>query len=157
MTDASTVDVITLHPGDVVIGLRGQQLQTLLGSCVAVVLTDPRRTVGAMCHIVHARPATKAGRPSGSHADMALQMMVDLLQVRGIVASKCDAYVYGGGNMFPNLVQGAGIGGQNVHWVLRALEVMRVNILSVDAGGAVYRKLSWVVGPDAPQAVAVQL
>ena len=37
----------TLHPGDVVCAERGDRMETLLGSCVAVVLTDPRRTVGA--------------------------------------------------------------------------------------------------------------
>ena len=51
-----------LAPGDVAIGTRGDRFETLLGSCVAIVLTDPRRTVGAMCHIVHAMPA-----PAGRH------------------------------------------------------------------------------------------
>jgi chemotaxis protein CheD len=46
--------IYTLHPGDVACGERGDRLETLLGSCVAIILTDPRRTIGAMCHIVHA-------------------------------------------------------------------------------------------------------
>jgi chemotaxis protein CheD len=37
--------VRTLLPGDVAVGARGMRLETLLGSCVAIVLTDPRRTV----------------------------------------------------------------------------------------------------------------
>ena len=37
-----------LNPGDVAVGQRGDRLETLLGSCVAIVLTDPRRTIGAM-------------------------------------------------------------------------------------------------------------
>jgi chemotaxis protein CheD len=41
MMPATLDGVTTLHPGDVVLGLRGDRLQTLLGSCVAVVLTDP--------------------------------------------------------------------------------------------------------------------
>ena len=52
--------VHTLHPGDLAFATRGERLDTLLGSCVAIVLTDPRRTVGVMCHIVHARPAQRA-------------------------------------------------------------------------------------------------
>ena len=47
------VGPLELMPGDVAIGQAGDQFKTLLGSCVSVVLTDPRRTVGAMCHIVH--------------------------------------------------------------------------------------------------------
>ena len=60
-----------LHPGGVACGERGERFETLLGSCVAIVLTDPRRTVGAMCHIVHAMPAPagrhrRVGRPTPS-------------------------------------------------------------------------------------------
>jgi chemotaxis protein CheD len=157
MMAVTTDSVTTLHPGDVVLGVRGEHLHTLLGSCVAVVLTDPRRTLGVMCHIVHARPALNAHAGSAAHADVALQTMADLLQARGIVASMCDAYVYGGGNMFPHLVPGPGVGDKNVLQVLSTLSVLGIRVLSVDTGGAVYRQLRWTVGPNAPQTVAVPL
>jgi chemotaxis protein CheD len=147
----------TLHPGDVVMGARGDRLQTLLGSCVAVVLTDPRRTLGVMCHIVHARPALHRPDASTAYADVALQTMINLLQTRGIVASRCQAYVYGGGHMFPHLMPGASVGDNNVNWVRQALDDMGVRLLKVDTGGAVYRQLRWTVGPEAPKTVAVPL
>lgn len=152
-----TLRVITLHPGDVVLGERGDCLVTLLGSCVAIVLTDPRRTVGVMCHIVHARPALSAQDRSGAYADVALHTMGKLLQSRGLAASMCEAYVYGGGNMFPQIVTGASVGGGNAQWALDALARLGVKVLSVDVGGAVYRQLRWTVGPAAPQIVAVPL
>ena len=62
-----------LHPGDVACGERGERFETLLGSCVAIVLTDPRRTVGAMCHIVHAMPAPADRLDEASYADVALR------------------------------------------------------------------------------------
>jgi len=155
---AATADgVIVLHPGDVAIGTRGEKFQTLLGSCVAVVLTDPRRTLGVMCHIVHASPALHLCHKPTAHADVAMQTMTDLLACRGIVASMCEAYVYGGGNMFPNIVSGPGVGDKNVQWVLDALTSRGIRVLSVDTGGAFYRQLRWTVGPDAPQTVAVSL
>ena len=80
---------------------RGDRMETLLGSCVAIVLTDPRRTVGAMCHVVHARPAPQAGSQPRRLADAALAPMYALLRARGITPRLCEAYVYGGGNMFP--------------------------------------------------------
>lgn len=64
-TRSATSSVHTLHPGDVVCAERGDRLETLLGSCVAIVLTDPRRTIGAMCHIVHCSRAL-AGAPETS-------------------------------------------------------------------------------------------
>ena len=66
-----------LHPGGVACGERGERFETLLGSCVAIVLTDPRRTVGAMCHIVHAMPA-----PAGRHDDATYENYFDHLARR---------------------------------------------------------------------------
>jgi len=103
----------TLHPGDVALGLEGDRLETLLGSCVAIVITDPRRTVGVMCHIVHSRPAPSTALATAAYADVALATMVDLLQQRGITARLCEAYVYGGGNMFPQLEQGSSVADDN--------------------------------------------
>ncbi|MEI7447926.1 MAG: hypothetical protein WCK28_23765, partial [Burkholderiales bacterium] len=44
---------LVLHPGDVACVDRGARLATLLGSCVSILLADPRRSIGAMCHYVH--------------------------------------------------------------------------------------------------------
>ncbi|WP_338416391.1 chemotaxis protein CheD [uncultured Sphaerotilus sp.] len=157
MTAQHVRRVVTLHPGDVALGLRGDRLETLLGSCVAIVLTDPRRTVGTMCHIVTSRPATTMRTASGAQADVALQTMERLLQSRGFVAARCEAYVFGGGNMFPGLVSGPSVGDANVQWAERALAELGTRVLSVDVGGHVYRRLRWTVGPQAPQVEAVPL
>ncbi len=149
--------VATLHPGDVVLGRRGQRMQTLLGSCVSVVLTDPRRTLGVMCHIVHARSGHHPDQATTAYANVALDTMEDMLREHGLVASMCEAFVYGGGNMFPDLVPGVSVGDRNVTEVLDALQDRGIRVLSVETGGAVYRNLCWTVGPEAPQTVAVPL
>jgi chemotaxis protein CheD len=140
----------TLHPGDVASGTRGDRFDTLLGSCVAVVLTDPRRTVGAMCHIVHARTGPRSPR-NGSFGDEALRLMHTQLRTLGVVPQCCVAFVYGGGNMFPGLVTGDGhVGSANARWVLDALAADGVQVLHADLGGTSYRRLSWTVGPADP-------
>ena len=149
----TTAVTTTLHPGDVALGLRGDRLETLLGSCVAIVITDPRRTVGVMCHIVHSRPPSSAALATGAYAEVALDTMVSLLQQRGITARLCEAYVYGGGNMFPNLEQGPSVGDDNADWALGALTTLGISVLAADVGGAAYRRLSWTVGRGAPQVV----
>ena len=141
-----------LHPGDVACGDRGDRLETLLGSCVAIVLTDPRRTVGAMCHIVHTRPALPGqGDADTAGGEAALAAMFSLLQARGIVAQLCHAWVYGGGNMFPALVSEGHVGEGNVRWVFAALRAAGISVINHGVGGTVYRRLSWTVGPDEPQ------
>jgi chemotaxis protein CheD len=146
-----------LHPGDVACGLRGDHFETLLGSCVAVVLTDPRRTVGAMCHIVHAGDGrTNAARDS-SFGDAAFDLMYSLVRKRGIEPRLCEAYVYGGGNMFPGLFPEGHVGLNNARWTLDALMHGGVRVLHQDLGGNRYRKLSWNVGAEAPRVTAVAI
>lgn len=147
--------VRVLHPGDVALAERGERLETLLGSCVAIVLTDPRRTLGAMCHIVHSKPATAGAVASAAYADVALDRMYTLLRSRGIEPTLCEAYVYGGGNMFPALFSQGHVGDDNAQWALDALAQDGVRVLFHDLGGNTYRRLSWVVGPDLPQVTAV--
>jgi chemotaxis protein CheD len=139
----------TLHPGDVACGTRGDRFVTLLGSCVAVVLTDPRRTVGVMCHIVHSTTGDSTPRDS-AWGDVALDLMYEMLRKRGIEPRLCEAYVYGGGNMFPGIFSGGHVGANNARWTLEALALDGVRVLHHDLGGTAYRKLSWTVGPDAP-------
>lgn len=145
----------TLHPGGVVCAGRGERLETLLGSCVAVVLTDRARTVGAMCHIVHSRPAVnRDGVPTAS-ADAAIDAMYDLLMRRSLSPRLCCAFVYGGGNMFPTLFTHRHVGENNGRHVLERLSADGVQVLLQDLGGNTYRRLSWTVGPAMPQVTAI--
>jgi chemotaxis protein CheD len=147
--------VHVLHPGDVVCGDSGDRLETLLGSCVSIILTDPRRSIGIMCHIVHARPAPQAAQANTAFADVALDTMYGMLQGRGITPALCEAYVYGGGDMFPELIQPSRVGEANARWALDALAEDGVRLLFQDVGGRSYRRLSWTIGHDAPQVIAV--
>ena len=155
MTTACEAIVHTLMPGDLVCADRGERLETLLGSCVAIVLTDRHRTVGAMCHIVHANPASTTCERPGAHAGHAVNTLYAMLQARGFSPKLCDAYVYGGGNMFPSLVAGPHIGEKNGLCVLARLEQDGVRVVHQDLGGSAYRRLSWTVGPFPPLVDAV--
>ena len=154
----------TLHPGDVVCADRGERMDTLLGSCVAIILTDPRRTVGAMCHIVHSGPTTRRVEPvfrnerrvgDAVHAEVALAAMYRLLNARGIDPRQCEAYVFGGGNLFPGLVTESHVGEVNSRWAIEVLAGEGIVVLDSDLGGRAYRKLSWVVGAQHPNVITV--
>lgn len=152
-------DTVTLHPGDVRCVDRGGRMETLLGSCVALVFTDPRRTVGAMCHVVHAKPPAAGVHASTAHGDAALLQMSALLRARGIEPRLCQAWVVGGGNMFPHLVGGAAtegnVGAANALWALDRLQALGVELLGQDLGGNGYRRLGWTVGDGEPQITTV--
>jgi chemotaxis protein CheD len=145
-----------LNPGDVAVATRGERLETLLGSCVAVLLNDPRGTVGAMCHIVHACEPPAAAPADTHHARPALMAMARQLQGLGLVARLCRARVYGGANMFPQRYAGGHIGATNVQRVLALLAEAGIAAQAESVGGNGYRKLSWVVGSGEPQCVVVE-
>lgn len=147
----------TLHPGDVALGQRGDRLETLLGSCVAIILTDPRRTLGAMCHIVHASEGTGPQKDSTAHASNAMLAMYRQLLDRGINPRMCEAYVYGGGNMFPTVFPQAHVGETNARWVMKALADEGIPVVDHDLGGASYRRLGWTVGNNLPEVITVQV
>ncbi|MCW5667600.1 MAG: chemotaxis protein CheD [Piscinibacter sp.] len=146
-----------LHPGDVACGLRGDRFETLLGSCVAVVMTDPRRTVGALCHIVHSLRAPAARTGDTAYAEPALAALFAQLRRHGLQPARCEAWVYGGGNMFPDLYPGVAIGERNVEQVLQRLQAAGVQVLQHDVGGPAYRRLRWTVGPLPPEVTSVEL
>jgi chemotaxis protein CheD len=148
--------VVKLHPGDVAWGDQGDRLETLLGSCVAIILTDPRRTGGVMCHVVHSRPAGASSLGTGfHHGEAAWRAMGGLLRAHAIEPRLCEAYVYGGGNMFPGVYPQANVGENNARWALDALDEAGITVLQHDLGGSAYRRLAWTVGPELPRVVAV--
>jgi len=147
--------VHTLHPGDVVSAERGERLETLLGSCVAIILTDRRRTFGAMCHFVHCGSVVSAGQKPGACAGVAVDTLYRLLSRRGLHPKLCEAYVYGGGNMFPEVFKQSHVGHDNGRWALERLARDGVRVLFHDLGSEKYRRLAWTLGPESPHVVAV--
>lgn len=141
---------VELLPGHVALGVSGDKLKTLLGSCVSVILTDPRRTVGAMCHIVHVGRPNAANQHNTAYGAPAMADMFHRLRSVSVIPEMCEAYVFGGGNMFPHLFQERHIGASNIDWALDFLEQRHIRVLNHCLGGHGYRKVSWTVGPDDP-------
>ena len=143
-------------PGQVALGLAGDQLKTLLGSCVSVILTDPRRTVGVMCHIVHVGRPSAANARNTAYGEVAMRDMFDRLVGVAIPPKLCQAYVYGGGNMFPQMAHKSHVGAKNADWVLDYLHDCGIQVVEHDVGGSTYRKVTWTVGRDKPGVEAVR-
>ncbi len=158
---AKPAPTVILHPGDVQCVDRGHRMETLLGSCVALILTDPRRTVGAMCHVVHAKPPLAGLHASTAHGDAALAHLSAMLRARGIEPRLCEAWVFGGGNMFPHLVGAqvneGNVGAANAAWALDRLGSLGLTLLGHDLGGNGYRRVGWTVGAGAPEVTTVPI
>lgn len=134
-----------LHPGDVALAERGDLLETLLGSCIAMLLTDPRQTVGVMCHVVNGL----LDRPQDTrHGEPAFLAMQSLLRSRGMDIHQCQAWLYGGGA--PH------VGVSNVQWAQARLARAGIRILGSDVGGLAARRVLWRVG-ELPQVTVLSM
>jgi chemotaxis protein CheD len=141
---------VELMPGDVSLGAAGAQFKTLLGSCVSVILADPRRTIGSMCHIVHVGTPNAENRHNTAYGVVAMHSMFTQLRAKGINPRMCQAFVYGGGNMFPQVFRALHVGSSNVDWVMHYLQTHSIGVVDQCLGGTGYRKVSWTVGPQDP-------
>jgi len=141
---------LELMPGDVAHGTRGDTFKTLLGSCVSVVLTEPERRFASLSHIVHVGMPNAANRHNTAFGVAAMHILLAQMRNRGFPPRACEAFVYGGGNMFPQLFRGQHVGVANSTWVLQYLDHHGVRVCDQDVGGNGYRKLTWTVGPNAP-------
>lgn len=147
----------TLMPGDVCLAFEGDKLKTILGSCIAVILSDPLRTMGAMCHIVHVSPPKTGDEGNTAYGLAAMRRMFDRLHSAGIAPQRCEAYVYGGSHLLGLIPLQRHVGTTNTEWVLDFLADNNIPMVACDVGGTGYRKLSWTPGPDPPQVTTVPI
>lgn len=75
-------------------------ITTVLGSCVAACIRDPKLGIGGMNHFVLPEPNTQSGAPvGGDRARYGLHLMkalIDALLERGAHARRLEAKVFGG-------------------------------------------------------------
>ena len=154
-----TPQIFFLHPGDVAVGFTDDKFETLLGSCVSILLVSPCFNVAAICHYVHSSAPPRSRIRDASFASVAMRKMEHQLNHVGFNARLCRAYVFGGGNMFPGKNNMMDVGSMNVDWAFHYLERHKIPVFGSDIGNNYYRKLTWIVGPSDPllaiQAVSV--
>jgi chemotaxis protein CheD len=107
-----------------------------------------------MCHVVHARPPVAGVAASTAYGDTALLKLNALLRSKGIEPRLCEAWAFGGGNMFPDrigpLVSQGNVGRANAEWALDRLAELGVVVRGQSLGGNFYRRVSWLVGDGDP-------
>ena len=132
---------IYVHPGQVVVSDQPGVLTTILGSCVAVCLTDSRLRLGGMNHYllpggsVTTDPVTRYGQA-------AIRALVEEMLRRGASSATMSAQVVGGAAVlaaFGNDVNH--LGARNVAIARELLEGYGIGIVAEDVLGARGRKL----------------
>jgi chemotaxis protein CheD len=130
----------TIPIGGLAVASSGEQLRTLLGSCIGLALYDRRRKVGGLSHIVLPQARGKTDRP-GKFADTAIPALIEQLQALAGGELALAAKMAGGASMFTNNVA-ANIGQQNMEACQRLLRALGIPLVARDCGGEQGRRMT---------------
>lgn len=120
-----------------------------LGSCIGLVLADPRAGVAGMAHVMLPQSAPTSKGPPGKFADTAVPALLDDVLRLGADKARLVAKIAGGAQMF-----GAGSGGgnmfnigeRNAESVRTALEAVGIRLRAIETGGNCGRTMQVTVG-----------
>jgi chemotaxis protein CheD len=138
---------IFLLPGQFCFSVKGVQLHTVLGSCVAIALWHSHMKVGGMCHFVlpGVPPAedSSAYKTEGYYAPGAMALFERAAQTFGVSLSQCQGKVFGGANLIEtdSASSCGSIGTRNTEAALSMLEERGVEVLATHVGGAGGRRV----------------
>jgi chemotaxis protein CheD len=92
---------IFLQPGEFYFGDEKTRMRTVLGSCVAILLWQPRLRIGGMCHFMlpHRGRPRNGGPLDGRYADDALGLFMKELRRTSTSPGDYRVRVCGGGSM----------------------------------------------------------
>ncbi|GAB2882666.1 chemoreceptor glutamine deamidase CheD [Pseudoduganella ginsengisoli] len=150
-------------PGEHFVGDARHRIRTLLGSCVSITLWHSKRRVGAMSHFLLTVGENEAvAHLSGRYCEGALDLMLTDLRKLGIKPEECQAKVFGGGMMFPDIERNddKNIGRRNGETAERLLRMHNIPVVSESLFGIGHRHIIfnvktgdvWVrVGPPGPR------
>lgn len=132
---------VTINPGGWAVE-TGRPIATLLGSCVAVCLYDPKLRLAGMNHIL--LPSRASSRPLNDldiilNGDYAMEVLLNAMYGKGAQRGRLVAKAFGGGNIV-NSIETA-IGERNASFTREWLAGEDIPLVASDFGGAWSRKV----------------
>ena len=134
--------VVSDDPGDILVVLG-------LGSCIGLVMHDPRAAVGGLAHVMLPGSEISDGNgPEAKFADTAVPALLDAVVDRGADRGRLIVKMAGGAQMFSaGSGKGAlGIGARNGVAVRAALDRAGLKLAAADTGGNSGRTVEVEVG-----------
>ncbi len=111
-----------------------------LGSCIALILHDQRRSLAGLAHIMLPESRGDTDRP-GKFADTAMDALLEEMGRAGSTKSSLTATVVGGASMFEFSANSLNIGERNAVAVKGLLQEQGIRIEHEETGGKVGRSV----------------
>jgi chemotaxis protein CheD len=130
---------ISVRMGDLKVGLGENVLFAIgLGSCVAVVLYDPRVKIGGLAHVMLPHPlSARRPAPPGRFASTAIKLLIDEMEQAGAARRRLFARLVGGAAMFESVLNddGPSLGQRNIEASRFFLQEVGIPVHAEEVGG----------------------
>ncbi len=127
-------DRISIQLGELHVSKEPLIIQTVLGSCIGVILWDTITHVGGMAHFVIGKKPNNR-KPSNYYGDVALQNLLQKMISLGASQKNLKAKIYGGAHIFKHLSSGLKISQENIEEAINFLNDQKIEIVDQDIGG----------------------
>jgi chemotaxis protein CheD len=129
-----------LYQSNLFVSKKPFQIQTILGSCVAVCLFDHRNKFGGMNHFM-VPLWNGVGLASPKYGNIAVDSLIENMLAIGSQKKDIIAKVFGGANQFDYKNDVLAVGARNIQVAKTMLESHRITIVSESLGGIQGRKI----------------
>lgn len=136
------IEAAKILPGEYYVTARDMLLVTVLGSCVAACIRDPKNGIGGMNHFMLPESGDRGDVISTSmrYGGYAMEVLVNQLVKLGANRNRLEAKVFGGGAVLRGFTT-VNVGERNSQFVLEYLQTERIRVASQDLMGLYPRKV----------------
>jgi chemotaxis protein CheD len=135
---------VNLLAGQLCFGPGPRRIHTLLGSCVALALWNPRHRIGGMCHFMLPSRIHQPGQPLDARfGEEAVHLLVEAIRATGTKPADYETHLYGGADTLPG-THGVkfNIGERNIEMGWTLIEHHGFPLVNVDVGDHMPRKVA---------------
>lgn len=122
------IDTVKVLPGEYYVTTDDMMVMTVLGSCIAACIWDPKVRVGGMNHFMLPEGA---GDTSGRYGSFAMELLINEMIKLGARRESMQAKVFGGGQVMHSFTT-MNVGERNTAFVLDYLQTERIAVISKD-------------------------
>ena len=129
-----------IHQGDLYIGVKPTEINTILGSCIAVCIYDTLNCIGGMNHYL-VPLWNENGLQSPKYGNISIHRLIESMLNVGCNVRNLEAKVFGGANVIDVTSEDMMIGRKNILIAKEILKEYRIPIVAEDTGGERGRRI----------------
>jgi chemotaxis protein CheD len=132
-----------IHIGGVHATREPSVLKTVLGSCIAVCLTDPVARMGGMNHFMLPAPGEGSGEAweAARYGIHAMDLLIGAMLKAGADRRRLRARIFGGASLAGMTNGGGSVGQRNVEFIEEFAKVEELVVIGRDLGGHLPRQI----------------